>query len=66
VYKLDNTALQIAIVANVSAALAEDVASGDINALLIPESQTAFDKNYYTSRCGSLWNSLGRRSLPTN
>ena len=57
-YKLDNTALQIAIVANVSAALAEDVASGDINALLIPESQTAFAKiitRQDAVLCGTAW-----------
>jgi len=58
VYELDNTALQIAIAANVSAALTEDVASGDINALLIPESQTALAKiitRQDAVLCGTAW-----------
>ena len=57
-YNLDNTALQIAIAANVSAALTEDVASGDINALLIPESQTAVAKiitRQDAVLCGTAW-----------
>ncbi|MAD75015.1 carboxylating nicotinate-nucleotide diphosphorylase [Marinomonas sp. M1K-6] len=57
-YKLDNTTLQIAIAANVSAALTEDIASGDINALLIPESQTAIAKiitRQDAVLCGTAW-----------
>ena len=57
-YKLDNTTLQIAITANVSAALTEDIASGDINALLIPESQTAIAKiitRQDAVLCGTAW-----------
>lgn len=38
-YELDKTSLRIAVAANVSAALAEDIASGDINAMLIPNEQ---------------------------
>jgi nicotinate-nucleotide pyrophosphorylase (carboxylating) len=58
VYELDNMALQIAIATNVSAALTEDVASGDINALLIPESQTALAKIITREDavlCGTPW-----------
>lgn len=57
-YKIDNTALQIAIAANVTTALTEDVASGDINALLIPESQTATAKIITRQEailCGKAW-----------
>ncbi len=57
-YKIDNTALQIAIAANVTTALTEDVASGDINALLIPESQTATAKiitRQDAILCGKAW-----------
>jgi len=40
-YSLDQTSLRVAIAANVSAALTEDIASGDINAMLIPADQQA-------------------------
>lgn len=40
-YSLDHTSLRVAIAANVSAALTEDIASGDINAMLIPADQQA-------------------------
>lgn len=40
-YSLDQTSLRVAIAANVSAALTEDIASGDINAMLIPTAQQA-------------------------
>ena len=40
-YSLDQTSLRVAIAANVSAALTEDIASGDINAMLIPAAQQA-------------------------
>jgi nicotinate-nucleotide pyrophosphorylase (carboxylating) len=57
-YDLDRTSLRIAVAANVSAALTEDIASGDINAKLIPEDQQAV-ANVITRKpmilCGQAW-----------
>lgn len=57
-YQLDRTALRTAVAANVAAALTEDIASGDINAMLISEGQQGVAKVITRKPmvlCGTAW-----------